>query len=47
VDDGNTSFFYLHAKYRKSKNSINSLISDDGLILTKHEDMERGNQVLS
>lgn len=47
VDDANTSFFYLHAKYRKNKNSINSLISDDGLILTKHEDMERGNRVLS
>jgi hypothetical protein len=39
--DANTSFFHLHAKYRKSKNSINSLISDDGLIMTKHEDMER------
>jgi hypothetical protein len=38
--DANTVFFHLHAKYRKGKNFIGNLLSDDGLIKSRHEDKE-------
>jgi len=38
--DANTAFFHLHAKYRKGKNFIGNLLSDDGLIKSRHEDKE-------
>jgi hypothetical protein len=28
--------FHLHARHQKRKNFISSLVSDDGLVLTKH-----------
>jgi hypothetical protein len=39
--DANTALFHLHARHQKRKNFISSLISDDGLVLTKHEEKER------
>jgi hypothetical protein len=38
--DANTVFFHLHAKYHKGKNFIGNLLSDDGLIKSRHEDKE-------
>jgi hypothetical protein len=38
--DANTAFFHLHAKYRKGKNFVGNLLSNDGLILTRHENKE-------
>ena len=39
--DANTALFHLHARHRKRKNFISSLVSDDGLVLTKHEVKEK------
>ena len=39
--DANTALFHLHARHRKRKNFISSLVSDDGLVLTKHEEKEK------
>jgi hypothetical protein len=36
--DANTAFFHLHAKYRKGKNFVGNLISDDGSVKTSHGD---------
>jgi len=38
--DANTALFHAHARHRKRKNFISKLISDDGVVLTKHEDKE-------
>jgi hypothetical protein len=36
--DANTALFHAHARYRKSKNFIATVVSSDGQILTTHED---------
>ncbi|WVZ91346.1 LOW QUALITY PROTEIN: hypothetical protein U9M48_037534 [Paspalum notatum var. saurae] len=38
--DANTALFHAHARYRKQRNFIGSLVEED-LILTKHEDKEK------
>lgn len=42
LSDGgaNTALFHFHAKHRKRKNLICKLSSDEGLMLTSHEDKE-------
>jgi hypothetical protein len=39
--DANTALFHSHARYRKRKNFISKLTSDEGLVLTKHEEKEQ------
>ena len=39
--DANTALFHLHARHRKRKNFISKLITDDGLVLSKHEDKQQ------
>lgn len=38
--DANTALFHSHARYRKCKNFICKLTSDDGQVLTSHEEKE-------
>ena len=38
--DANSALFHSFARYRKRKNFISKLMTDDGLILTKHEEKE-------
>ena len=39
--DANTALFHFHARHRKRKNFISKLTSDEGSILTKHEEKEK------
>lgn len=39
--DANPDLFHLHARHRKRKNFISKLTSDDGLVLTSHEEKEK------
>lgn len=39
--DANTALFHLHARYRKRKNFISKLSSDDGQVLASHEQKEK------
>ena len=39
--DANTAMFHSFARYRKRKNFISKLTSDDGVVLTKHEEKEQ------
>jgi len=39
--DANTSLFHLHARHHKRKNFICNLTSDDGHVLTSHEEKEQ------
>lgn len=39
--DANTALFHSHARHGKRKNFISKLTSDEGLVLTKHEEKEQ------
>jgi hypothetical protein len=39
--DANTALFHLYAKHQKQKNFISHLTSDDGQLLSSHEDKEK------
>jgi hypothetical protein len=39
--DANTALFHLYARHRKQKNYIGHLTSDDGQLLSSHEDKEK------
>ena len=39
--DANTAMFHSHARHRMRKNFIYKLTTDDGLVLTKHEEKEQ------
>ena len=39
--DANTAMFHSFARYRKRKNFISKLVTDEGEVLTKHEDKEQ------
>jgi len=39
--DANTALFHAHARHRKRKNFISKLTTDEGVILTKHEEKEQ------
>ena len=38
--DANTALFHSHARHRKRKKFISQLTTDEGLVLTKHEEKE-------
>jgi len=39
--DANTAMFHSFARHRKRKNFIYQLATDEGVVLTKHEDKEQ------
>jgi len=39
--DANTTLFHSHARHRKRKNFIYKLTTDEGMLITKHEEKEQ------